>query len=183
LIDSRLSLRASVGLMVLAPSPDMCGAVDCRLLDVEDGVCDRCAGDLPGERAWLRGMEFGSGVMDETARCPGCCLKGGWKDFAFAVRVAFGSLGTPILVVLSVPEYCHSPACSFPVARSCLSASFQGQRSCAALGLPGLGAPALETGSVAVSESPCLRGQAVASRTSRSQMQSTHRWASWRSTG
>jgi hypothetical protein len=90
--------------MVLAPSPDMCGAVDCRLLDVEDGVCDRCAGDLPGERAWLRGMEFGSGVMDETARCPGCCLKGGWKDFAFAVRVAFGSLGTPILVVLSVPE-------------------------------------------------------------------------------
>jgi hypothetical protein len=90
--------------MVLAPSPDMCGAVDCRLLDVEDGVCDRCAGDLPGERAWLRGMEFGSGVMDETARCPGCCLEGGWKDFALAVRDTFGSLSTPVLVVLMFPD-------------------------------------------------------------------------------
>jgi hypothetical protein len=82
----------------------MCAAVDCRLLDVDDGVCDRCAGDLPGERDWLRGIVFGSGVMDETARCPGCCLDGDWKDFALAVRAAFWSLGTPVLVILRFPE-------------------------------------------------------------------------------
>lgn len=40
-IDSRLSRRASVGLMVLAPRPEMCGAVDWRLLAAEEGVCDR----------------------------------------------------------------------------------------------------------------------------------------------
>lgn len=76
-MDSLRSRRASVGLMVLAPRPDIWGAVDCRLLEVEEGVCVRCAGDLPGERAWLRGIELGSGVMDETVRCPGCCLEGG----------------------------------------------------------------------------------------------------------
>ena len=93
-IDNRLSLRASVGLIVLAPRPEICGAVDCRLLDEEEGVCVRWAGDLPGER---KGMEAGSGVMDETAKCPGCSLDGGWKDFAFAVRVAaLGNLGTPV---------------------------------------------------------------------------------------
>jgi hypothetical protein len=103
-MESLLSLRASVGLMVLAPSPDMCGAVDWRLLEVEDGVCDRCAGDLPGERAWFRGMEPGSGVMDETARCPACCLEGGWKDFALAVRVGFRSLGTAVVMGMRFPD-------------------------------------------------------------------------------
>lgn len=34
--------------------------------------------------------------MDETVKCPGCGLEGGWKDFAFALRVALGSLGTPV---------------------------------------------------------------------------------------
>jgi len=53
-IDSRFSLRASVGLIVLAPSPDMWCAVDCRLLADEEGVCVRCAGDLPGERGKFR---------------------------------------------------------------------------------------------------------------------------------
>lgn len=97
-IESLLSLRASVGLMVLAPSPEMCGAVDCRLLEVEDGVCSRCcAGDLPGERLWFMGIELGSGVREDTVRWPGCCLEGGWNDFAFAVRVAFGSLGAPMV--------------------------------------------------------------------------------------
>lgn len=40
-MDSLRSRRASVGLMVLAPSPDIWGAVDCRLLEVEEGVCVR----------------------------------------------------------------------------------------------------------------------------------------------
>ena len=51
LMDSLLSLRASVGLMVLAPKPDMCGAVDCRLVADDEGVCDLWApGVRPGER-------------------------------------------------------------------------------------------------------------------------------------
>jgi hypothetical protein len=40
-------------------------------------------------------MELGSGVMDETVRWPDCCLEGGCKDFAFAVRVALVSFGIP----------------------------------------------------------------------------------------
>jgi hypothetical protein len=105
-MDSLLSLRASVGLMVRAPSPDMCGAVDCRLLDEDEGVYDRCAtGDLPGEREWSRGIELGSGVMEEeTVRWPGCCLEGGCRDFAFALRAVVGSLGTPVVVVLRFAE-------------------------------------------------------------------------------
>jgi len=37
-IDKRFSLRASVGLMVLAPSPEMWWTVDWRLLEEEEGV-------------------------------------------------------------------------------------------------------------------------------------------------
>jgi hypothetical protein len=37
-IDNLLSLRASVGLIVLAPSPEIWWAVDWRLLADEDGV-------------------------------------------------------------------------------------------------------------------------------------------------
>ena len=40
-IDSRFNLRASVGLMVLAPRPKWCGTVDCRLLADDEGVCSR----------------------------------------------------------------------------------------------------------------------------------------------
>lgn len=98
-MDSLFNRRASVGLMVRAPRPDMWGAVDWRLLPEDEGVCVRCAGDLPGDRAWLMGMDAGSGVETDAGRCPGCCLKGGWSDFAFAVRVVFGSLGTPEVVL------------------------------------------------------------------------------------
>lgn len=49
-IDSLFSLRASVGLIVLAPRPDMWCAVDWRLLADEDGVWVRCAGERPGDR-------------------------------------------------------------------------------------------------------------------------------------
>lgn len=78
-----------------APSPEMWCAVDCRRLEVEDGVWVRGTGDRPGERLFS-GIEVGSGVMDVTARCPGCSLEGGWNDFAFAVRDALGSLGTAV---------------------------------------------------------------------------------------
>jgi hypothetical protein len=99
-MDSLLSLRASVGLIVRAPSPEMCGAVDWRLLDADEGVNDLCAaGDRPGE-----GIELRSGVVEETVRWPGCCLEGGCRDFAFALRAVTGSLGTPILVVLKLVE-------------------------------------------------------------------------------
>jgi hypothetical protein len=67
-MDRRLSRRASVGLMVRAPRPEMCAAVDCRLLLVELGVCVRWAGDFPGERAWLRGMDAESGVETDAVR-------------------------------------------------------------------------------------------------------------------
>jgi hypothetical protein len=103
-MESLRNLRASVGLMVLAPRPEMCGAVDCLLLDEDEGVCDRCAGDLPGERAWLRGKVPWSGVIVDTVRCPGRCLGGGWKDFALAERCVFGSLGTPVAVGRLVPR-------------------------------------------------------------------------------
>ena len=103
LMDSLRSLRASVGLMVLAPRPEMWGAADCRLL-AEEGVYEGWApGDLPGERALL-GMGFRSGAMDETVRWPDWCLEGGWSDFALVFRVAVGSLGTPVVVVLRLAE-------------------------------------------------------------------------------
>lgn len=108
-MESLLSRRASVGLMVRAPSPEMCGAVDCRLLDEDEGVYDLCAaGDLPGE-----GIELGSGVMEETVRWPGCCLEGGCKDFALALRAAVGSLGTP--VVGAVLMFADSVSRLFPL--------------------------------------------------------------------
>lgn len=40
------------------------------------------------------GIRLGSG--------PDCCLEGGWSDFAFALRMALGSLGTPVAVVAVV---------------------------------------------------------------------------------
>lgn len=98
-IDSLFNLRVSVGLIVLAPSPEMWCAVDCRLLADEDGVWARCAEDLPGDRPWLRGIDPGSGVECDGIRCPDCCLEGGWSDFALAFRVAFGSLGIPAVVL------------------------------------------------------------------------------------
>lgn len=76
-IDSLFSLRASVGLMVLAPSPEMWCAVDCRLLADEEGVCVRCAGDLPGERVWPIESVVESGVDMGAARCAECCFVGG----------------------------------------------------------------------------------------------------------
>jgi hypothetical protein len=72
-------------------------------------VYDLCAaGDLPGE-----GIELGSGVMDETVRWPGCCLEGGCKDFALALRAAVGSLGTP--VVGAVLMFADSVSRLFPL--------------------------------------------------------------------
>lgn len=96
-MDSLFSLRASVGLIVLAPSPEMWWAVDWRLLADEDGVVVRCAGVLPGERAWLIGIDVGSGVGSGAVRCA-CCRDGAISDFALAARVALGSLGTPLVV-------------------------------------------------------------------------------------
>jgi hypothetical protein len=95
-----------VGLIVLAPSPEMWCAVDWRLLADEEGVCARRAEDLPGERIWLRGTDAGSGVDSDAVSCPEDCLDGGWSDFALAVRVALGSLGTPVEVftVLKLEE-------------------------------------------------------------------------------
>lgn len=42
--------------------------------------------------------------MDDTVKCPDCCLEGGCRDFAFAVRVAFASLGTPEGVLLKLTD-------------------------------------------------------------------------------
>ncbi len=104
-IESLRSLRASVGLIVLAPNPEMCGTVDCLLLDVEEGVWVRWAGDFPGERAWLIGVEVGSGVNEEGVKCVACNLDGGWNDFALADRFAeFGSLGTPVVELRLEPS-------------------------------------------------------------------------------
>lgn len=42
--------------------------------------------------------------MEETVRWPDCCREGGCRDFAFALRAAVGSLGTPVMVVLRFAE-------------------------------------------------------------------------------
>jgi hypothetical protein len=103
-MESLFSLRASVGLMVLAPSPEMCGAADCRLLEEEEGVCVRCAaGDRPGERLWLIGIELRSAAVIDAPAYPACCLDGGCNDFAFAAR-AVGNFGTPLVLLLRLEE-------------------------------------------------------------------------------
>jgi hypothetical protein len=89
-----------VGLIVLAPSPDRWCTLDCRLLAEDEGVCVRCAGDRPGERDWFRERIVESGVAVDAVKCAECCLEGGWKDFAFALRVTLGSLGTPVAVLV-----------------------------------------------------------------------------------
>jgi hypothetical protein len=99
-IDNLFSLRASVGLIVLAPRPEMWCAVDWRLLEEEEGVCARWAGDLPGDRVWPRGIDAESGVECAAVKCPESCLEGGCSDLALALRVAFGSLGTPVVAVV-----------------------------------------------------------------------------------
>lgn len=48
-MDNLLSLRASVGLIVLAPRPLTWCIVDWRLLDDDEGVCEPSVG-RPGER-------------------------------------------------------------------------------------------------------------------------------------
>jgi hypothetical protein len=103
-----------VGLIVLAPSPDMWCAVDWRLLAEEDGVCARSVEALPGERIWLRGIDAGSGVESVDVNCPEACRDGGWNDFAFAVRVALGIFGTPV-EVFTVLKFAESVSRRVPL--------------------------------------------------------------------
>lgn len=42
--------------------------------------------------------------MDETVRWPDCCLEGGCRDFALAVRDGFGSFGTPEALLFRLAE-------------------------------------------------------------------------------
>lgn len=65
----------------------------------------RCVGALPGERAWLRGIDAGSAVERGAVKCA-CCRDGAWSDLAFADRVVLGSFGTPVVVftVLKLEE-------------------------------------------------------------------------------
>lgn len=103
-IERRFSLRASVGLMVLAPNPVTCGMVDWRLLDVDEGVCVRWVMDRAGERAWLIGVPPCSGVIECVFRNPCCGLEGGCRDFALAERVGLGTLDGSALVLEFMPD-------------------------------------------------------------------------------
>jgi len=39
-------------------------------------------------------------VDADAVKCEECCFEGGCRDFAFAVRIVFGSLGTPVVVLV-----------------------------------------------------------------------------------
>lgn len=82
--DSLFARLASVGLIVLAPSPVACGVPDePGITDIrfdEEGVFVRFPGDLLANEADL----VWSGVPALTARCVCPCRDGGCKDFAFA---------------------------------------------------------------------------------------------------
>ena len=38
----------------------------------------------------------------DVVRCEECCFEGGWRDFAFALRNALGSFGTPVAVLVTL---------------------------------------------------------------------------------
>lgn len=83
----RLALLASVGLIVLAPSPVAWlppGMTDIRLFDdPEPGALPLARlGDLPAKDSDL----LWSGVIDCTVRFAWVCRAGGWRDLAFAAR-------------------------------------------------------------------------------------------------
>ena len=88
-MESRFALLASVGLMVLAPSP--LRMTDCRLLFPDDGVCVRLGPFLPGDRA------FASGDAAPFARACERSRGGGCSDFALMLRVALLSRGVSLL--------------------------------------------------------------------------------------
>lgn len=101
-IESRLALRASVGLTVLAPNPEACedaggkpGIVDIRF-EEEDGVFVPLPLTLAGDFATKDDVLLCSGVPTFTERlvCP--CLEGGWSDLVFAAREAVKPLAPSV---------------------------------------------------------------------------------------
>lgn len=82
IIDNRFARRASVGLIVLAPSPVAIGVPDPGIMDilfVDEGVVVRFPGDFVAKEADL----VCSGVMLFTVKsCP--CRVGGCNDLVFA---------------------------------------------------------------------------------------------------
>lgn len=90
--DNRFALLASVGLMVLAPSPVACvvevgmpGITDIRFAE-DDGVVVPLPFVLPGDRPANEDDLECSGVVMCKCTCP--CLEGGCKDLVFAAREA-----------------------------------------------------------------------------------------------
>ena len=108
MIDSRLALRASVGLIVLAPRPvaigvPVPGIIDIRFVD--RGVVVRFPGDLGAKEADL----VCSVVLESTdSSCP--CRVGGCKDFVFAALETVNPCapsvyeGKPLELILPLPS-------------------------------------------------------------------------------
>jgi hypothetical protein len=113
-MDNLLSLRASVGLMVLAPRPLTWCMVDWRLLEDDEGVCEPPAG-RPGERAWVIGLAVCSEPMDAlnaVFSMLGGIFGGAWNDLAFADRAALDPLeasGAMIAFAGNVPRRLPCP--------------------------------------------------------------------------
>lgn len=104
MIDILFILRASVGLMVLAPRPVACGAItDILLLDNGEFVPGPV--DLPGERPALidAGLDR-SGLAGEADKMSLSNCGAASKDLALMSRFAVSSLGVLILAPSPLPE-------------------------------------------------------------------------------
>ena len=110
MIDNLFARRASVGLIVLAPSPVAMGVPDPGITDIrfeDDGVVVRLLGDFVAKEADL----VCSGVLEFTVRsCP--CRVGGCKDFVFAALEAVKPRAPSVYVgvPLELPTPLPSPA-------------------------------------------------------------------------
>jgi hypothetical protein len=94
-IDIRFSLRASVGLIVRAPSPVACGGITEARLEVEEGVATVLEGALTGVRTALVEFERVWSMAPEAVKNgPRGSLGLGWNDFALRFRTEDGTLAS-----------------------------------------------------------------------------------------
>lgn len=91
-IDIRFNRRASVGLIVRAPSPVACGGITEARLEAEEGVATAAEEFLTGLRTALVEFDRVWSMFPEGVRNgPRGSLGPGWNDFALRFRAALAS--------------------------------------------------------------------------------------------